>query len=59
MKPVDNYSFAAFVYTPEGAVVKEQLWKETMTELNFAKVQGVLDGMKTQNSNGSGNIEVP
>ncbi|KAI1441906.1 hypothetical protein F5Y02DRAFT_410533 [Annulohypoxylon stygium] len=52
-------SFAAFVYTPEGAVVKEQLWKETMTELNFAKVQGVLDGMKTQNSNGSGNIEVP
>jgi hypothetical protein len=38
--------FAAFVYTPEGEAIREQLWKETMAEFEFAGVQEILDSMK-------------
>lgn len=34
------------MYTPEGKTVTEKLWKETVAELSFANVQGVLDGFK-------------
>jgi len=39
-------SFAAFVYTPEGEAVRQQLWKETMAEFEFAGVQNILEGLK-------------
>ncbi len=38
--------FAAFVYTPEGEAIREQLWKETMAEFEFAEIQKKLDGLK-------------
>ncbi|TVY51825.1 Short chain dehydrogenase yanD, partial [Lachnellula cervina] len=41
-------SFPAFIYTPEGESVREQLWKETMAEFEFAGAQRLLDGLKEQ-----------
>ncbi|KIX92142.1 uncharacterized protein Z520_12135 [Fonsecaea multimorphosa CBS 102226] len=38
--------FAAMLYTPEGKLVTEKLWRETIDELSFAKVQSVLESMK-------------
>ncbi|TVY14759.1 Short chain dehydrogenase yanD [Lachnellula arida] len=38
--------FPAFIYTPEGESIREQLWKETMAEFEFAGAQRILDGMK-------------
>ncbi|KAJ4371240.1 hypothetical protein N0V83_004457 [Neocucurbitaria cava] len=38
--------FAPLLYTPEGKQIIERLWEETMTELSFADVQGVLDSLK-------------
>ncbi|KAF2498480.1 NAD(P)-binding protein [Lophium mytilinum] len=37
--------FAAFIYTPEGEAIREQLWKETMAEFEFAGVQRILDDL--------------
>ncbi|KAE8370547.1 hypothetical protein BDV27DRAFT_152139 [Aspergillus caelatus] len=37
--------FAAVLYTPEGKQAIERLWDETMTELKFADVQGILRSM--------------
>jgi hypothetical protein len=34
------------MYTPEGKQIIDRLWEETIAELNFADVQGILDGMK-------------
>ncbi|KAI1117222.1 hypothetical protein F5Y14DRAFT_439346 [Nemania sp. NC0429] len=33
---------ANFVYTPRGEKVRQQLWKETMDELSFAKVEEIV-----------------
>ncbi|KAI1772109.1 NAD(P)-binding protein [Hypoxylon cercidicola] len=33
---------APILYTPEGERISEQLWKETMNELAFANVEGIL-----------------
>ncbi|OGM47779.1 hypothetical protein ABOM_003238 [Aspergillus bombycis] len=38
--------FATVLYTPEGKQAIERLWHETMTELAFADVQGILRSMK-------------
>lgn len=38
--------FAAFVYTPEGEAIREQLWEETMAEFEFAGVQRILGDLK-------------
>ncbi|KAH7000600.1 hypothetical protein EDB80DRAFT_649763 [Ilyonectria destructans] len=38
--------FARFVYTPDGESIRENLWKETIAELEFAGVRGILDGLK-------------
>ncbi|KIX03866.1 uncharacterized protein Z518_07419 [Rhinocladiella mackenziei CBS 650.93] len=38
--------FAAFVYSPKGEAIREQLWKETMAEFEFAGVQKILDDLK-------------
>ncbi|KAL9621952.1 MAG: hypothetical protein Q9160_003614 [Pyrenula sp. 1 TL-2023] len=40
------HPFAAFLYTSEGKVVTERLWQETLNELDFAGVRGILDSMK-------------
>ncbi|KAI0123378.1 hypothetical protein BJ170DRAFT_641605 [Xylariales sp. AK1849] len=37
--------FAAFVYTAEGRVATEQLWKETMSEFEFVGAQSILDDL--------------
>ncbi|KAI2604102.1 uncharacterized protein GGS25DRAFT_506903 [Hypoxylon fragiforme] len=39
----------SFFYTDEGKVVMERLWEETLTELEFAGVRGILasTGCKT------------
>ena len=38
--------FNAMLYTPEGQKIADRLWEETMRELAFADVEGVLKGMK-------------
>ena len=38
--------FAAFLYTPEGKVVTERVWEETLAELEFAGVRPILESMK-------------
>jgi hypothetical protein len=40
--------FPSFVFTAEGETAREQLWKETMAEFEFAGVQKILDDMKTK-----------
>jgi hypothetical protein len=34
------------MYTDDGKRAMERLWKETMAELGFAGVEGILDSMK-------------
>jgi len=34
--------YASIVYTTEGKRITEQLWKETLAELSFAKVEDIL-----------------
>ncbi|RDW60130.1 NAD(P)-binding protein-30 [Coleophoma crateriformis] len=36
------HPFAAFLYTPEGKVVIERVWEETLAELDFAGVRTIL-----------------
>ncbi len=38
--------FAALIYTPEGKVVTERVWDETLAELDFAGVRSILNSMK-------------
>ncbi|RYP45267.1 hypothetical protein DL768_008383 [Monosporascus sp. mg162] len=38
--------FSSFLYTPDGKAVTERLWQETLSELNFAGVEGILDSLK-------------
>jgi hypothetical protein len=38
--------FAAFLYTPEGKVVIERVWEETLAELEFAGVRPILESMR-------------
>ncbi|KAF2494351.1 short-chain dehydrogenase/reductase family protein [Lophium mytilinum] len=40
------HPFAAFLYTPEGKIVRQRVWEETMTELDFAGVRGILESMR-------------
>ncbi|CAJ2506484.1 Uu.00g006140.m01.CDS01 [Anthostomella pinea] len=41
-----NWPFHALMYTPEGEAATERLWKETMDELDFAGVRGIVESMK-------------
>lgn len=34
------------MYTPEGKMVTERLWEETLKELGFAGVRGILESME-------------
>ncbi|KAH7144193.1 hypothetical protein B0J13DRAFT_585007 [Dactylonectria estremocensis] len=38
--------FAGFVYTPDGELIREQLWGETMAEFGSYGAQAVLDSFK-------------
>jgi hypothetical protein len=40
------YRFAALLYTPEGKVVIERVWEETLAELEFAGVRPILESMR-------------
>jgi hypothetical protein len=35
------------LYTPEGNELRQRLWEETLTELDFAGVRSVLDSLRT------------
>ena len=38
--------FVSLLYTPEGQQVAEKLWRETLHELRFANVEGILASME-------------
>ncbi|KAI1093644.1 NAD(P)-binding protein [Rostrohypoxylon terebratum] len=40
--------YNSFLYTPEGREVADKLWEETMGELEFAGVRGIMESMKKQ-----------
>ncbi|KAI1113851.1 NAD(P)-binding protein [Nemania sp. NC0429] len=44
----DIHPFSAFLYTPEGAVVIQRAWDETLAELDFAGVRAILESMKAR-----------
>jgi hypothetical protein len=37
-----NGRFAALLYGPDGQQLIEKVWKETLAELSFANIEGVL-----------------
>ncbi|RYP77499.1 hypothetical protein DL771_001072 [Monosporascus sp. 5C6A] len=41
-----SWQILPFLYTPDGKVVTERLWQETLSELDFAGVEGILDSIK-------------
>ncbi|KAF9871127.1 short-chain dehydrogenase reductase family [Colletotrichum karsti] len=40
------HPFAALLYTPEGKVLMDRVWDETLAELDFAGIGGILRTMK-------------
>ncbi|KAH7397774.1 hypothetical protein BKA64DRAFT_753442 [Cadophora sp. MPI-SDFR-AT-0126] len=40
------HPFPALLYTPEGKVLIERVWEETLNELDFAGVRHILESMK-------------
>ncbi|KAJ4287712.1 hypothetical protein N0V90_012415 [Kalmusia sp. IMI 367209] len=40
------HPFSKFLYTPEGKVLIERVWNETLAELEFAGVRAILNDMK-------------
>ncbi|KAI0146383.1 NAD(P)-binding protein [Xylariaceae sp. FL1272] len=42
---------APFVYRPEGQKIAQQLWKETLEELAFAKISTVIDNLGIKKDN--------
>lgn len=53
-----THPFADFCYTEEGQRVRERLWEETMSELEFAGVRGILEDMRKGTLKGKGQVEV-
>jgi hypothetical protein len=43
---IDGFRFPALLYTPEGKVLIERVWEETLDELDFAGVRQILESMK-------------
>lgn len=41
-----RFRYNAFLYTPEGKEAADRLFEETMDELKFADVRGILESMK-------------
>lgn len=42
--------YNAFMYTEEGKVFMEKLWKETVTELDFPEVREVLRSLEMKSA---------
>ncbi|KAJ8122989.1 hypothetical protein ONZ43_g952 [Nemania bipapillata] len=42
------HPFASLLYTPEGKIVTQRVWDETLAELDFAGVRAILDSMKSR-----------
>ncbi|RAO69830.1 uncharacterized protein BHQ10_005842 [Talaromyces amestolkiae] len=40
------HPFAAMLYTTEGDILRQRLWEETLTELDFAGVRIILESMR-------------
>ncbi|KAI1150667.1 NAD(P)-binding protein [Nemania diffusa] len=40
------HPFASLLYTPEGKVITQRVWDETLAELDFAGVRTILESMK-------------
>ncbi|KAI1332849.1 NAD(P)-binding protein [Xylariaceae sp. FL0255] len=40
------HPFNAFLYTPEGKVVTQRVWNETMAEFEFANLLGIIESMQ-------------
>lgn len=40
--------FSGMLYTPEGKVITERVWNETMDELDFVGVRHILDSMRAK-----------
>ncbi|KAK3389937.1 hypothetical protein B0H63DRAFT_428481 [Podospora didyma] len=40
------HPFSAFLYTPEGTIVTQRVWDETLAELDFAGARAILESMK-------------
>ncbi|KAI8631889.1 NAD(P)-binding protein [Xylariaceae sp. FL1651] len=40
------HPFSSMLYTPEGKVVTQRVWDETLAELDFAGVRSILESMK-------------
>ena len=38
--------FAALLYTPEGKDLTDKVWAETMKELSFVGIEGILGAMR-------------
>jgi hypothetical protein len=34
------------LYTPEGKIITQKAWDETLAELDFAGVRGILESMR-------------
>ncbi|KAG0650068.1 Short chain dehydrogenase yanD [Hyphodiscus hymeniophilus] len=47
--PYQCLRFAAMLYTTEGKQLTEKVWKETLDELDFAGVRGILEAMRASN----------
>lgn len=37
---------ASFFYTADGSIAKNQVWEETLRELSFAHVEGIIGSME-------------
>lgn len=42
---MDFYRFNSILYTSEGKELIEKVWQETMGELSFADVRGIVSSM--------------
>lgn len=45
---MSDIRMAPIVYKPEGVKLAEQLWKETMQELEFVKATEIIEGLSSK-----------
>lgn len=46
-RTLDLDTVEAMLYTPEGDVLRQRLWEETLTKLDFAGVRTILESTRT------------
>lgn len=47
---VDSYRFPKVMYSPEGKQASDILWEETLEDLDWAGVRGILSAMGKRNA---------